>query len=288
MQKHLLHDRFDTDNHCGHSFHRTIGILGMNRIFILTLLFAISARAQFVPAIEDNSFFIEEAYNQEAGVVQHIPNSYHSSITGDIFATFTQEWPVGSQNHQFSYTIPYASMNGLTGIGDIMLNYRYQLIRSNDGLAVSPRISVSIPTGNENNGFGGGVIGYQVNLPVSKRWSDEVVTHFNLGGTVFPGVRHPVSGSKELLDSYFGGGSAIYLMTQHFNIMFEVLHTISKTITTTAGTEYSGETIVAPGFRYAVDINDLQIVPGIALPFTFASGNNQNGIFLYLSFEHFF
>lgn len=70
--------------------------------------------------------------------------------------------------------------------------------------------------------------------------------------------------------------------------MFEVLHTISKTITTTAGTEYSGETIVAPGFRYAVDINDLQIVPGIALPFTFASGNNQNGIFLYLSFEHFF
>jgi hypothetical protein len=260
----------------------------MKRILILSFFIVSSAIAQFTKAIEDNSFFIEEAYNQEAGVVQHIPNSYHSSVTGDIVATFTQEWPVGSQDHQFSYTVPYASMNGLSGVGDIMLNYRYQLIRSDDGLAVSPRVSVSVPTGNDNNGFGDGVIGYQVNLPVSMRWSNDVVTHCNLGGTLLPGVRHPVSGSKESLDSYFGGGSIIYLMTQQFNVMVEALHTISRSFQSSVGTEYTGETIVSPGFRYAIDINDLQIVPGVAFPFTFSSGGNHNGLFLYLSFEHFF
>jgi hypothetical protein len=288
IQKNLLHDRFDNDNHCNHPFNRTIGFHDMYKLLILSLFFVTNIFAQFTRAIEDNSFFIEEAYNQEAGVVQHIPNSYRSSVTGDIFATFTQEWPVGSQDHQFSYTVPYASMNGLTGIGDIMLNYRYQLIRSDDGLAVSPRFSVSVPTGNEYNGFGDGVIGYQVNLPVSKRWSNDMVTHFNLGGTVLPGVRHPISGSKELLNSYFGGGSVIYLMTQQFNVMVEALHTVSKTFKTPVGADYTGETIIAPGFRFAVDINDVQIVPGIAFPFTFASGNNHNGLFLYISFEHFF
>ena len=209
-------------------------------------------------------------------------------MTGDVIATFTQEWPVGSQDHQISYTVSYASMNGLTGIGDIMLNYRYQLIRSDDGLAVSPRFSISVPTGNEYTGFGDGVIGYQVNLPVSKRWSNDVITHFNLGGTVLPGVRHPNSGSKDLLDLYFGGGSVIYLMTQQFNVMVEALYTVSKTFKTPVGADYTGETIIAPGFRFAVDINDVQIVPGIAFPLTFTPGNNQNGIFLYLSFEHFF
>jgi len=42
---------------------------------MLSLFFVTNVLAQFTRAIEDNSFFIEEAYNQEAGVVQHIPNS---------------------------------------------------------------------------------------------------------------------------------------------------------------------------------------------------------------------
>src|SRR5206468_3842237 len=60
--------------------------------------------------IQDNSFFIEEAYNQEAGVVQHILNVPINFINGsrEITPSFTQEWPVFSQMHQFSYTIPYA------------------------------------------------------------------------------------------------------------------------------------------------------------------------------------
>src|SRR4029453_6782641 len=46
--------------------------------------------------IQDNSFFVEEAYNQEPGVVQHILNVPINFINGsrEITPSFTQEWPV--------------------------------------------------------------------------------------------------------------------------------------------------------------------------------------------------
>src|SRR5207249_2279859 len=55
--------------------------------------------------IQDNSFFIEEAYNQQPGVVQHIFNVPIDFTNGsrEIAPSFTQEWPVFSQTHQFSY-----------------------------------------------------------------------------------------------------------------------------------------------------------------------------------------
>ena len=55
-------------------------------------------------AVQDNSFLIEEAYNQEAGVIQHINN--WRRLDKNWFYTFTQEWPIITQTHQFSYTEP--------------------------------------------------------------------------------------------------------------------------------------------------------------------------------------
>ena len=80
---------------------------------------------EFSPAIEDNSFFIEEAYNQDPRVVQHIFNGMSFTLPQkDVVFSFTQEWPVGSQNHQLSFTIPYALLNSNTvsGIGDVLIN----------------------------------------------------------------------------------------------------------------------------------------------------------------------
>jgi len=81
------------------------------RIVAIFLLcgFPVVATAQKEPieVIEDNSFLIEEAYNQEPGVVQHIFQSVYSSgprQRGWAFA-FTQEWPIYGQDHQFSYTV---------------------------------------------------------------------------------------------------------------------------------------------------------------------------------------
>ena len=54
--------------------------------------------------IADNSFLIEEAYNQEAGVVQHI-NTFVRPDGGGAWAySFTQEWPLRGMRNQLSYT----------------------------------------------------------------------------------------------------------------------------------------------------------------------------------------
>src|SRR6185312_5179101 len=80
--------------------------------------------------IQDNSFLIEEAYNQERGVVQHISTFSRAQGTGDWAYTFTQEWPVPDQRHQLSFTLPvqelHAQAAARTGLGDLALNYRYQ------------------------------------------------------------------------------------------------------------------------------------------------------------------
>src|SRR6266571_6660688 len=54
--------------------------------------------------IQDNSFLVEEAYNQEFGVVQHIQSFQRLWNREDWAYTFTQEWPVdASPKHQLSY-----------------------------------------------------------------------------------------------------------------------------------------------------------------------------------------
>src|SRR3972149_3621681 len=58
--------------------------------------------------ISDNSFLIEEAYNQEPGVVQHIFNWFPTwDHTGghrqDFAFQYVMELPLGSMRHQFSF-----------------------------------------------------------------------------------------------------------------------------------------------------------------------------------------
>src|SRR5438876_8840142 len=77
--------------------------------------------------IQDNSFLVEEAYNQEPGVVQHILNLLVTSKAGqkESSPSFTQEWPIFSQQHQFSYTLPHTFVEDEHGFEDIRLNYRF-------------------------------------------------------------------------------------------------------------------------------------------------------------------
>lgn len=254
----------------------------MKRVLCFVLLFIpLTVHAQFSKAIEDNSFFIEEAYNQEDRVVQHITNG--SSFTGNsVEMSFTQEWPVWGRNHQLSYTVPYSFLSSPTshGVGDVMVNYRYQAIDEPDR-AFAPRISLILPTGNKTKGFGTGSAGVQMNLPYSHRLSNEFVLHANLGGTIVPDAAAVPSGTDMYTD-LFAGGSAIYLVNSHFNVMLELLFSNSGS---SAGRV--DETIISPGVRYAIDIGDLQIVPGLAFPISFTgSTRSTSGVFLYLSFEH--
>jgi hypothetical protein len=245
----------------------------------------------FSDAIEDNSFYIEEAYNQERGVVQHIstllvlPSPQH-----DVSYTFTQEWPIGSQAHQLSFTIPYTSFEAGTyaGLGDIILNYRYQLAFADEWAAIAPRVSAILPTGDWKKGLGAGVLGWQFNIPASKRISDGWVLHANAGMTALPEVKGvTMSGTevKHTLISYNVGGSVILLASPVFDVMLE--GSLNRVAGIDNGeAEQSTEITVVPGMRGAIDIGELQIVPGLGVPLISSGGVMYAGVFLYLSFEH--
>src|SRR4030042_4709620 len=98
----------------------------MKKQLLVISAMTLMATACYVPAfsqeaikIQDNSFLIEEAYNQEDRVVQHI--QAFQLMKDETWAySFTQEWPASRQAHQLSYTIP-ASRTAApeSGMGDI-------------------------------------------------------------------------------------------------------------------------------------------------------------------------
>ena len=216
------------------------------RRLIVSLLFALPTLAAEPLPIQDNSFLIEEAYNQESGVVQHI-FTFLRSRDGSYVSTFTQEWPVHGLAHQLSYTLPVQR----TG-GDALLNYRYQLAGDgNARLAIAPRLSLMK---RRSGGYG-----FDANLPVSVAVSDRFVTHWNAGATK---IDHTTS--------WFAGASAIAAPLPKVHLMLE--------------TRYDGKVLtVSPGVRWAHDVGKLQVVPGIAMPI---GSDRSRAVFAYLSLEH--
>jgi len=210
--------------------------------------------------IQDNSFLIEEAYNQEDGVVQHIFTFSKPTRGNEWISTFTQEWPAGGLTNQLSYTIPY----GLSGFGDVLLNYRYQAFGSGETrVACSPRASLI---------FGHGDPGAQVMLPLSTVLSPRFVAHWNLAASWLP--------DKDFRE-YLAGGSVIFLAHPRFNALLEVLWTRDRD----PGLRES-QTIVSPGVRWAYNLSrGLQIVPGIAFPVR-VDGGGERSVFVYFSAEH--
>lgn len=253
---------------------------------------ALRAQAPAAPAakdpISDNSFFIEESYNQEAGVVQHI-SAFTRMASGKGWAyTFTQEWPVPGERHQLSYTLPITNLGSgaTTGLGDLMINYRYQALHDEkSGFAFSPRLSVSLPTGDKTKGLGMGGTGWQVNLPVSKTLGESFVAHTNAGATWFS--KAPGAGDASTsVHAVNVGQSVIWLATPRFNVMLESVWT--RTTTSSKSGDHADETaFIIPGIRWGYDFKSgLQVVPGIGMPIGVGRSSGTHQLFLYLSFEH--
>lgn len=235
--------------------------------------------------ITDNSFLVEEAFNQEKGIFQNIFGAVR--VNGAWAASFTQEWPVKSQTHQFSYTVAWLESNRTSGAGDLLLNYRYQAMTEGPGRpAFSPRASVIFPTGDSRRGFGGGSLGLQLNLPFSKQTGDWY-WHWNGGLTWLPSAHAVVSQGEarhEDLASPFLAGSAIYRLRPMFNLMLESFLSFDEVIDD-AGTRRTRGFTLSPGARGGWDIGDKQIVLGLAIPTTWRDGDNATGVFAYFSYE---
>jgi Putative MetA-pathway of phenol degradation len=212
--------------------------------------------------IIDNSFLVEESFNQERGVFQNI-FTWTRVRAGSWQASFTQEWPVLGITHQLSYTIPFAKLDDARGLNDVLLNYRYQLFEESARRpAVSPRISLILPTGSEAGGLGDGTGGLQINVPMSKQLG-RFYLHGNGGVTWLANVS----------STPFAAGSVIWRTSRTLNVLLEVVGEIGDSFT------------VSPGFRRAWTFGERQIVGGLALPITRSDARNQVALLTYFSYE---
>lgn len=240
--------------------------------------------------IQDNSFLVEEAYNQEPGVVQHITTFQRLWSDKSWITTFTQEWPwPGKWRHQFSYTISGLNPGSEIGpgIGDTLLNYRYQVLGSGESkVAFAPRLSLVIPSGDwrQVRGFGGW--GVQTNLPLSVVVNRRLVTHWNFTATAIPSTAN-FAGQHTATTSYTLGQSVIWLAHSRFNVLCETVWNQSQIAVGEKSTQTLRNMFLNPGIRWSHNFpSGLQIVPGLAVPVGVGPNAGDHGIFLYLSFEH--
>jgi DtxR family Mn-dependent transcriptional regulator len=238
--------------------------------------------------ITDNSFLVEEAFNQEAGVVQNIFGATRAQ--GTWASTFTQEWPVPKETHQLSYTVAFMNGDGQSGFGDTLINYRYQAMKEGPGRpAFSPRVSLVVPTGSPDKGFGDGSPGLQFNLPFSKQVNDWYL-HWNGGLTWLPRALGDFDATSDgrrervTLVSPFLAGSAIYRLEPMLNLMLESVILFDQSAVP-GGTTRATTFTLSPGFRGGWNIGDAQLVTGFALPVSWTDGARDTGAFLYLSYE---
>jgi DtxR family Mn-dependent transcriptional regulator len=226
--------------------------------------------------ILDNSFLVEEAFNQERGIFQNIFGASH--FEGGWQITFTQEWPAPAQRHQLSYTVGLDSIASDTGLGDVYLNYRFQALEEGPGRpAFSPRVSLIIPSGRAIAGGGDG--GLQFNMPFSKQ-RDDFYFHWNAGMTWLP------RGERADLTSPFVAGSAIYRLRPMLNVMLESILAWDAAEVLPDIVQRTRVFTVSPGVRGGWTLaRDTQLIVGAAVPITWATGDASSGVFGYVSYE---
>ena len=283
-------------------------------VLLLTLIVPHTALGQTpAPAarefeIKDNSFLVEEAFNQEPGIVQHIFGLTRAADGWQL--SFTQEWPAPDERHQLSYTLAYGGASGEHGFGDTLVNYRFRLSSEGRGRpACAPRLSVVLPTGRtelENldgpqtePGFGFGSLGLQVNVPFSKQRGDWY-WHWNAGFTWLPradsprpiapdatGRRAPVGVAQkvDLLSPHLAA-SGIYRLRPMVNVMLESALDFVEGAASPGSTTRDTHFTLSPGVRSARNVGqNTQIVVGAAVPITWSSDPTVRAVFVYFSFE---
>ena len=252
---------------------------------LLLFLFLVVTVSKAQTGVRDNSFLMEEAYNQEIGVIQHIQAWQLDQNFTHAICSFTEEWPVFSELHQCSVTLPYYfNETNEVRLNDLLLNYRYQF-SINKYFFIAPRFSVILPTGKSTSPANGGMNGYQLNIPVSYEVSSKLAFHLNIGNTLLwlAGKQNETSIDKS--ESLAYGISAIYFLTKNFNILVETIHSASFNETSTGINQLEKSTILNPGFRFAINFSSgMQIVPGFSIPYDVQSATSA--YFLYLSVEH--
>ena len=257
-------------------------VRGTWEVVAVALFTAAAPQRLSAQKLEDNSFLVEEAYNQPARVVQHISTAeLHHGATA---FSFTQEWPLGGQRHQLSYSLFLDVDDGST-LGDALVNYRFQAL-GGEGAALwaAPRISAIVPVGDGDRLAGNGGWGLDLALPVSWEASGRLTLHGNAGATLRPHAENGAGEHAFTLAPYFGG-SAILFITPKFNLLAETVWRYGDGVVAEDVTAGSWDQAVTLGARVGIDLpGGVQVVPGLAwMP---AVGEVPTRSFVYLSVEH--
>lgn len=258
-------------------------------VAIVGFLTAPTARTE--ERIRDNLFLLEEAYNQEPGVIQHISAFQMTPNTKEWSYSFTDEWPVLTDLHQLSVTINVFGLpqGGGASFGDLFLNYRIQALGlgGTGPVAMAPRLSLVLPTGSASKGTGRGAIGLQFNLPVSIEIGPYFVTHLNAGMTVTPSAHAPGGRTESTLDAS-AGFALVWQPASFLNPLVEVAY-LNEEDLSSGGSRRMSTLMVNPGLRVAIDVpgTGLQIVPGIGVPMmVWPRTDFSVSVIGYLSLEH--
>ena len=78
--------------------------------------------------LQSNELLVETPYTQERGEVQHT-FAFGRTRRENWASTFTQEWPLLSEKHQLTFSLPTQmgrNDEGGRGIGDAVVEYTYQ------------------------------------------------------------------------------------------------------------------------------------------------------------------
>lgn len=257
--------------------------------------------------IRDNAMLVEEASNQEPGVVQHIFDwvqqwdRTREAENRELIFVYTMELPLGSQTHQFSFTTSLQDLlerprggpaDHQGGVGDTLLNYRYQLLADDAFLWCSPRFSLILPTGDERFSLGNGQLGYQFNLPVSK-YGDRFDFHFNAGCTYIPGVSTLIAdgtrSNRQDLRGYNVGVSVYWKPQTNLHFFVEVLALHNEELDDAGFRNHLNQVFINPGIRYAVcQFEEVEWVIGLGVPIGVSEDTPDIGLFFYMSVEHSF
>lgn len=252
------------------------------KFFILvSLLLSTSVRA----VIEDNSFLLEEAFNQEYGVYQFIQKTVVQN--GTYYYSFENEIPLTDKVHQFSYNLPVLAQGSLArSVGDVGLNYRYQSI-NRDGLLMADRLSLVIPTGDVDKDNGNGVFGFQYMHSISIKLAEKWMNHWNLGFSMLPNAKSSTTHKRMNMNNVTAGTSFIYLASDDFNLMLEGMLTTDQGFDDQGIKESQSVFTLNPGVRFAIDDSwkGAQIVPGMSFPMEMSNNKTNFGVLFYLSFE---
>lgn len=227
---------------------------------------ALQSQAPAAP-IRDNSFLVEEAYNQDGGVVQHV-GTFAMGRTGGWAAGLDEEWPIGGMRDQLSLSLAALDASGGARFGDVELGYRRQLVGGPESrFLVAPRLSALWLQAEDVPGGSPAGLGTQAAVPMTAVLTSSLVTHWNLSVTLGP--FRPIASA---------GASVVWLMTPTVNLLVEGVW---------VGQDGTPPVYVLnPGARFAINAGALQIVPGFSFPIALAQREETDAALLYLSFEH--